>query len=187
MSSGQLRIIAGAQRGRRIAVPPGAGVRPTADRAREALFSILGPAVSQARVLDAYAGTGALGFEALSRGAARALFIEVDRQACAALAANAAALGLAERCTVRQGRVLDLLASGAVAGPFDLLLADPPYDSGEGLPFLAAAAGLVTRSGLIVLEREACRGSGGTELPGLEQLRTACYGRCCLDFFRRRA
>jgi 16S rRNA (guanine966-N2)-methyltransferase len=180
---GHLRIIAGELRGRRIAVPPGVGVRPTADRVREALFSILGPTVRGARVLDAYAGSGALGFEALSRGAARATFIEAERRALSTLRANAAELGVAERCTVHPGRVIDLLRRGAVAGPFDLVFADPPYEGSEAAPFLALAAGVLAESGVVLLERDSRRVAASAD--GLDRSRTARYGRCCLDFYGR--
>jgi 16S rRNA (guanine966-N2)-methyltransferase len=180
---GHLRIIAGELRGRRIAVPPGEGVRPTADRVREALFSILGSAVHEARVLDAYAGSGALGFEALSRGAARATFLEADRRAVRTLQANAAALGAVDRSTVHHGRVIDILRRGAVAGPFDLVFADPPYEGAEAGPFLALAASVLAEGGVVVLERDTRAGAAAAG--ELERTRTARYGRCCLDFYTR--
>ena len=182
---GTLRIIAGEHRGRRIAVPDGVRVRPTADRVREALFSILGAAVTGARVLDAYAGSGALGFEALSRGARAATFLESDRRAWLALRASAAALGVLERCTLLRGRSVELIARSAVRGPFQLILADPPYAAGEAAAFLPPAARLLDPEGLIVLERDARITPPGPPPAGLELDRTARYGRCCLDFFRR--
>jgi 16S rRNA (guanine966-N2)-methyltransferase len=180
---GYLRIIAGEYRGRRIAVPPGVEVRPTADRVREALFSILGSAVRKARVLDAYAGSGALGFEALSRGAAQATFVEADRRALRTLRANAAALGVAERCTVHHGRVIDLLGRGAVAGPFDVVFADPPYEGTEAGAFLTLAASALAESGVVVVERDSRKEAAAVE--NLGRSRTARYGRCCLDFYGR--
>jgi 16S rRNA (guanine(966)-N(2))-methyltransferase RsmD len=180
---GSLRIIAGAQRGRRLSVPRGAAVRPTADRAREALFSILGARVRRARVLDAYAGSGALGLEALSRGAAAATFLEADREALRVVRANAAHLGVEASCTFRLGRAIDLLRRGEVAGPFDLVLADPPYDSGERDVFLARVGEVVTADGVIVLERDARREAA--RAGHVACWRTARYGRCRLDFYRR--
>jgi len=183
---GTLRIIAGEHRGRRIAVPAGVTVRPTADRVREALFSIVGPRLGGAVVLDAYAGSGALGFEALSRGAARAAFIEADAGVFRTLRANAAGLGLEGRSSMHHGPVADLLRRRVVVGPFDLILADPPYGAGEAGPFLAQAVSLLAEGGMIVIERDA-----GDEAPGgprgLERSRTACYGRCRLDFYGRTA
>ena len=180
---GFLRVIAGEQRGRRIAVPAGVTLRPTADRVREALFNILAPIVSGARVLDAYAGSGALGFEALSRGAGEVLFIEADRRVQRALRETAASLGVQDRCRVLGGRVLDLLARGAVGGRYDLILADPPYAGGEAEPFLDAAGGLLAADGLLVLERPS--GARPLELPSvrLERVRQARYGTSSLEFY----
>ena len=123
-----MRVVAGELGGRRLHAPPGARTRPTADRVREALFSMLGD-VSGARVLDLYAGSGALGIEALSRGAASAVFVERDSRAAAAVERNLASLGVEGR-VVRQD-ALRFLARGE--GPFDLVLCDPPYDSAARL------------------------------------------------------
>ncbi len=123
-----MRIVAGAYGGRRIVAPPGDTTRPTSDRVREALFSMLGP-LDDAVVLDLYAGSGALGLEALSRGAARAVFVERDRRALAVLHANVATLGLcAGRAVVRSGDA-GRVARDAVAGgeAYDLVFLDPPY------------------------------------------------------------
>jgi 16S rRNA (guanine(966)-N(2))-methyltransferase RsmD len=121
------RIIGGVAGGRRIAVPP-RGTRPTTDRVRESLFNILTARrdLTGMSVLDLYAGSGALGLEALSRGAASALFVESDQRAAAVLARNIAILGL-PGATLRRGLVDAVLAAGAAA-PVDLVLADPPYD-----------------------------------------------------------
>jgi 16S rRNA (guanine966-N2)-methyltransferase len=123
-----VRVVAGEFRGRRLAAPRGMRTRPTADRVREALFSMLGD-VSGARVLDLYAGSGALGIEALSRGAESAVFVERDARAASAIERNLASLGLDER-VVRQD-VLRFLASDG--GTFDLVFCDPPYDSASRL------------------------------------------------------
>jgi len=125
-----VRVVAGELRGRRLAPPKGSTTRPTSDRVREATFNALGSlgVVAGARVLDLFAGSGALGIEALSRGAASATFVERDRAALAALRANLDACGLgAGRATVVVGDALALLASGRLAGPWDLALLDPPY------------------------------------------------------------
>ena len=121
------RIIGGAARGRRIAVPP-RGTRPTSDRVRESLFNILCARrdLSGLAVLDLYAGSGALGLEALSRGAASALFVESNQRAAAVIARNIEVLSLAG-AAVRRGAVAAVLAAGAPA-PVDVVLADPPYD-----------------------------------------------------------
>ncbi|MGV0643202.1 16S rRNA (guanine(966)-N(2))-methyltransferase RsmD [Mycolicibacterium sp. XJ879] len=120
------RIIAGTLGGRRITVPR-TGTRPTTDRVRESLFNVLAARVdlAGASVLDLYAGSGALGLEALSRGAATALFVESDPRAAAVIAKNVAALGVTG-ATVRRGTVVSVLTAGAQR-PVDLVLADPPY------------------------------------------------------------
>jgi 16S rRNA (guanine966-N2)-methyltransferase len=145
-----MRVVAGEFKGRRLVAPRGFRTRPTADRVREALFSMLGD-VSGARVLDLYAGSGALGIEALSRGAESAVFVERDRAALAALARNLEVTGA--RGEVRRQDVARFLARPE--GTFDLLFCDPPYDDApaiadalaEAVPALAAEeARIVTES-----------------------------------------
>jgi 16S rRNA (guanine966-N2)-methyltransferase len=121
-----MRIVAGEFRGRRLVPPRDARVRPTADRVREAWMSILADAVPGARVLDLYAGSGALGLEALSRGAASATFVELNPPSLRALEANIEALGVGGRATVSRGDALRY-AERLPEGAFDLVLADPPY------------------------------------------------------------
>ncbi len=137
-----MRIVAGRNRGRRLATPAGSTARPTADRARQALVNILahgeGGGLDGARVVDAFAGTGALGLEALSRGAAHACFLESHPASLAALAANIAALGEAERTTVIRG---DATRPPPAVLPCSLALLDPPYQSGLAGPCLEALAG----------------------------------------------
>jgi 16S rRNA (guanine966-N2)-methyltransferase len=117
--------VAGQFGGRRLQAPAGRSTRPTSDRVREALFSIIGPAVEGARVLDLFAGSGALGIEALSRGAADAVFVDSDAQAVAAVRANLAAMGV--EANVQRRDAFAWLA--AADGTFDLVFADPPYSS----------------------------------------------------------
>ncbi len=121
-----MRIIAGAAKGRQLVVPKGTELRPTADRVREALFSSLQPVVPGARVLDLFAGSGALGLEALSRGAAAATFVERAGRSLEALRRNVAIVGLADTVVVA-GDVRATLAGEVPGAPFDLVLADPPY------------------------------------------------------------
>src|SRR5205807_2939069 len=123
-----VRVVAGAFKGRRLQAPAGGRTRPTSDRVREALFSILGD-VSDARVLDLYAGSGALGIEALSRGAAGATFVDSDREAVVAIRANLALTGTDDRASVVRSPVGSFLAAGR-HGPFDLVFLDPPYAQG---------------------------------------------------------
>ncbi len=118
-----MRVIAGEFRSRRLKTIPGAATRPTPDRLRETLFNILAPRIEGATFLDAYAGTGAVGIEALSRGARHAYFLERDRQALDAIRGNLASLGLEARATVAAGPVLLTLAHYAAG----IVFLDPPY------------------------------------------------------------
>ena len=151
-----MRVIAGTLGGRRLRAPRGSATRPTSDRVREALFSLLGE-VSGARVLDLFAGTGALGIEALSRGARSAVFVERDARALRALRANLASLELGgDRAEVRQAQVPAALRSARErAETYDLVFIDPPYsrasDLGHGLatllpPLLETEARIVVES-----------------------------------------
>ncbi|HEX8066121.1 MAG TPA: 16S rRNA (guanine(966)-N(2))-methyltransferase RsmD [Thermoleophilaceae bacterium] len=127
-----MRVVAGAFGGRPLKAPPGRRTRPTADRVREALFSILGP-LDGARAADLFAGSGALGIEALSRGAASATFVERDRRAAATIRENLLAIGAQDRATVVARDALRWLASAADGPAYDLVLLDPPYDSAHRL------------------------------------------------------
>lgn len=130
-----MRIIAGQWRGRPLIAPPGDSTRPTSDRAREALFSMLVSRLGtfeELRVVDLFAGTGALGLEALSRGAAHCTFVEQDRAALAALKTNIGKLKADPIAAVRPGSALH-----PPPGPFNLALLDPPYLSGLAAPVLA--------------------------------------------------
>lgn len=124
-----MRIIAGTLGGRRLIAPKGLDTRPTTDRVREAWFSILGPL--EGTVLDLYAGTGALAFEALSRGATRAVFVESARAASACIEQNAEALGLAQSVTLLRATVEKTTRDLVRLGPFDLVVSDPPWTTLE--------------------------------------------------------
>lgn len=145
------RIVAGTYGGRRLAVPP-RGTRPTSERVREAVFSRLEHlgAVADARVLDLYAGSGALGLEALSRGAASAVLVESDATAARVCRTNVRTLGLAGRAEVAQTTVERYLAG---AGPADLVLADPPYALDSLDDVLSALVGVLAPGGTVVVER----------------------------------
>ena len=124
------RIIAGEAGGRRLTVPAGAAGRPTSDRVKESVFSALGPGrLVGARVLDLYAGSGALGLEALSRGAADALLVERDAAAARAIRTNVDTLGFSDRAVLRVAAVAAVVAGSPPEDPFDLALLDPPYDT----------------------------------------------------------
>jgi 16S rRNA (guanine966-N2)-methyltransferase len=185
-----MRIIAGKHRGRRLLAPPGETVRPTSDRAREALFNILshgqlaaeGVPFAGAAVLDAFAGTGALGLEALSRGAAEAAFIEQDREALATLRQNIAALGESGRARIVPG---DATRPPRAPSAYALAFLDPPYRSGLAAAALGAldAAGWLIPQALTVIEVAAREEL--TPPPGFFLLDERNYGAARLLFLRR--
>lgn len=182
------RVIAGAARGRRLAVPDGQGTRPTSDRAREGLFSSLASTLrtfAGVRFLDLWAGSGAVGLEALSRGAAHTALVEADQKALRTLRANVAALGL-PGAEVVPAKVATALA-GPPAAPYDVVFADPPYAGGDE-PLLAALAALRAQGWLapgavIVLERPT-RAPGFPWPAGLTADRERRYGEATLWYGR---
>jgi 16S rRNA (guanine966-N2)-methyltransferase len=151
-----LRVIAGSAGGRKLVAPKG-GARPTTDRVKEALFSMLGPArLQEATVLDLYAGSGALAIEALSRGASRAVLVDHDRAAEAAVTANLATTGFDGVARFRRSTVSAFVAGPATDAPFDVVFLDPPYDlSSEdvsGVLAALAAGNVVAPDGTVVVE-----------------------------------
>lgn len=148
------RIIAGRHRGRRLEVPAGTVVRPSAERLREALFSMLAhrpPGLDGAMFVDLFAGSGAIGLEALSRGARQLVAVEADRAVAAALRRNVEKLGEGERCRLLVG---DATRLPRAAEPADIAYLDPPYTSGLAAPALASlvAGGWLTAASLVVVE-----------------------------------
>jgi 16S rRNA (guanine(966)-N(2))-methyltransferase RsmD len=185
-----MRITGGEHRSRSLAAPRGDATRPTSDRVREALFAILGGAVGLggARVLDLYAGTGALGLEALSRGAARAMFVERARPAVRTIVANAEALGVRPATTVVPMPVERAAALVHEGGPFEVVFADPPYDdvttgaaSRAICALLAPVTALLAPSGVLVLEHR--KDDPAPPLDGLRLRETRRYGDTCLSFY----
>lgn len=181
----RVRVIAGALRGRRLATPGWDGLRPTSDRLRETVFNILADRVSGAVVLDGCAGTGALGVEAISRGAAAVVFVDRDPRAAALITANL------ERCAIAgRGRVVTGTLPGALthmtSSPFDLMLLDPPYecDEAEIGAILCAAAACLAIDGRVVLERAGRVAT--TEVADLVHLRRVASGDSALDFYGQR-
>lgn len=180
----QTRITAGAWRGRVLDTPRGREVRPTTSMVRQAMFNILGEAVVDAAVVDLYAGSGALGFEALSRGAAAAVFVEHDRGVAALVRATAERLGCADRCRV----VVDDAVAWARRNPgvvatTDLCLVDAPYRD-DGLDALLEVLGAAPPA-LLVCEHHRARRLPET-VGGLHTVRRAVYGTTQLTFMRRR-
>ncbi|ONK10938.1 16S rRNA (guanine(966)-N(2))-methyltransferase RsmD [Streptomyces sp. MP131-18] len=183
------RVIAGTAGGRRLAVPPGGGTRPTSDRAREGLFSswtaLWGP-LDGARVLDLYGGSGAVGLEALSRGAAHALLAESDARAARTIRTNITALGLpgAELRTVRAEQ---LAASPPAGAPYDLVFLDPPYAVGHSdlqeILLTLGSNGWLTDDSVVTVERST-RGGAFPWPAGFQELRSRRYGEGTLWYGR---
>lgn len=180
-----MRVIGGSLRGRRLRAPSGERTRPTPDRVREGLFSILSPRIQGARVLDGYAGTGSVGIEALSRGALACTFVEKDRVAARILEANLEVLDLRPRSRVIR-RPFARAVAGIIRdeGPLDIAFLDPPYGPGEILRALrlSASEGLLRPTGLLVAQHE--RGL----LPPAEEgtlirTRQVRYGNTVLSFY----
>jgi 16S rRNA (guanine966-N2)-methyltransferase len=174
-----MRIIAGTRKGARIFAPKGRDTRPTSDRAREAAFNLIGP-VDGARVLDLYAGSGAMGLEALSRGAETAVFVEDDRDAVRTIQRNLDKLGLLG-ARVFHGDATRFLATDA--GVYDLVLVDPPYERWEQLqPRLARyLAPHLAPDALVVLETSSHQPE--PELAGLAQRTSRGYGAARITLF----
>jgi 16S rRNA (guanine966-N2)-methyltransferase len=166
-----VRVVAGQWRGRRLQAPPGAATRPTSDRVREALFSILGGRVTDARVLDLFAGSGALGIEALSRGAAEVTFVDSDPAAIRAVRANLAAVGA--DAEVRRADARRFLGSAsAAARQYDLVFLDPPYRLARDLgDVLTAALPSVLAPGATVVAESDRRAPLDPALPLLDERR----------------
>jgi 16S rRNA (guanine(966)-N(2))-methyltransferase RsmD len=179
-----VRIIAGEHKGRRLARPTADGLRPTSDKLRETLFNVLASRVEGSRVLDLFAGTGALGLEALSRGAAEVVFVERDPRAIAILTENVARCEAGARSRIVRAPVER--ASSRVPGTFDLILADPPYDLPDPDRFLGAFVERLAEDGLLVLEHARRRRIPGT-LSGLTRIRTILSGDSALALFSRAA
>ena len=175
------RIIGGRAGGRRLTVPP-TGVRPTSDRVREALFSALEARglVEDAQVLDLFAGSGALGLEALSRGASTVVLVERDPRACAVVAANATAIAPGGGALVRRASVATYLAARSRT-PFDLVLVDPPYPDPVDAVVAALGGGWVAPGGVVVVERDA-RSPAPAWPEGLEPEEPRRYGETTLHW-----
>jgi 16S rRNA (guanine966-N2)-methyltransferase len=197
-----VRIIAGRLKGRQLKTPTWDGLRPTSDRLRETLFNILAPRIQGARVLDGYAGTGAVGIEAISRGAAHVTFVEQNRRALALIEANLAACRVEEGYTIEGGELVAVLRRRSADAQretqretqtetqretekealFDLIFLDPPYDIAETAPMLDAAARMLTPDGLVVVERATRR---ELEMPSsLTRVRDVRSGDSTLTFLK---
>jgi 16S rRNA (guanine966-N2)-methyltransferase len=177
-----VRIIAGRYKGRRLKTPSWSGLRPTSDKLRETLFNILAPRIVGAHVLDGYAGTGAVGLEALSRGAAHVLFVEKDRRAAALIRANLDLCGIEGGYTIEHGDVGEVLRQLRPDARFDIIFLDPPYDA-QPTAALARVVRHLEPDGLVVLER-ATREEPAAPL-GLARTRDVRSGDSTLTLFER--
>lgn len=181
-----MRVIAGLHKGRRLRPPADLSVRPTSERVREALFSILGSSVEGARMADLYAGTGAVGLEALSRGAEKVVFVDQRRSSLQLLRENLSRCGNPAEALVLSGTVPQILTRQDFlqSGPFDMVFADPPYttlNAGDLLTVIGERVP-VSPEGLIILEHPtnmAVPAAAG----GLQQKRQARYGDTTLTFY----
>jgi len=176
-----MRVISGRFKGRRLKTPAWEGLRPTSDKLRETLFNVLARRIEGARVFDGFAGTGAIGIEALSRGAAHVMFVEKNPRAIALIDENLTVCGVEEGYTIRCAEVVAALGALPAADAFDLILLDPPYDIANVNAVLDTAALRLRADGLIVLERTTRRDPG--EAAGLRRVRDLKSGDSTLTLY----
>jgi 16S rRNA (guanine966-N2)-methyltransferase len=184
-----VRIVAGEFRGRTLKSPTWEGLRPTSDRLRETLFNVLGPSVRGARVLDGYAGSGAIGIEALSRGAAHVTFVERDPRAVKLIETNLAALGAgaSKPVIIRAGfaeAAAELRHAQSGTEAFDLIILDPPYAPDAAADALDAAGALAGPATRVIVEH-AARHAAPDARAGLTRTRTLAAGDSALSFYGR--
>ncbi len=179
-----MRIIAGERKGHTIFAPKGRDTRPTSDRVRENVFNIVAPWVEDARVLDLYAGSGAMGLEALSRGAAAVVFVESDPDAVRAIERNLDKLRLTGATVVRTGATTGLAQEAAAGRKYDLVLADPPYTMTDYETLARYLPRILADDGLLVLESSA---RTEPELAGLTVRTTRKYGSTRVTVFEHGA
>ncbi|MFH1865774.1 MAG: 16S rRNA (guanine(966)-N(2))-methyltransferase RsmD [Candidatus Eisenbacteria bacterium] len=183
-----MRVIAGRLRGSVIRVPAAGAVRPTYDRVRESVFSIIEPRLDGAVVLDLFAGSGSLGIESLSRGAAAATFVEKDKRVLDVVRDNVDRLGLEEQCRLVRGEAQAALERGLPGGPFDIVFVDPPYSSGlaERTLDLLGSSPALAEDAIVVVER-ASADTPPERAGRLGLFRSAKYGGTAVDFYGTRA
>lgn len=178
-----MRIISGTRRGRKLTELTGNDIRPTTDRVRESIFNLIREYVAEAAVLDLFAGSGALSLEALSRGADRAVCIDIDKRSAAVVADNAERLGFSDRVCIKVCSAQDYLDTAD--GSFDIIFLDPPYNKGFISPVLAdiCRKGILSASGIIVLESDGTDEHG--EADGLSVIKQRKYGRTFVTIYQR--
>ena len=176
-----MRVIAGSLKGRRLKAPTWEGLRPTSDKLRETLFNILAPRIEGARILDGYAGTGAVGIEALSRGAAHVTFVDRDRRAQELIADNLAHCGIREGYAIIRASVARALADLPGAS-FDIMVFDPPYTEHPDAGVLGSAADRLAADGVLVVEH-ARRDAAPDRAGRLVRTRDVISGDSALSFY----
>jgi len=179
-----MRVIAGSLKGRRLNTPSWEGLRPTSDKLRETLFNILAARISGARVLDGYAGTGALGIEALSRGAAHVTFVERDPRAVLLIARNLKRCGVVDRYAIIRAKLTDTRTRRSDGVEYDIIVLDPPYGAEELSDALGAAEPLMSNRTLLVVEH-AKRDPAPPTSGHLALTRTLTSGDSALAFYTR--
>jgi 16S rRNA (guanine966-N2)-methyltransferase len=177
-----MRVIAGRLKGRRLATPAWTGLRPTSDKLRETLFNVLCPRVEGARVLEGYAGTGAVGIEALSRGATAVTFVDRDPRAVALIRENLARCGVADRCAIIRADMQAAVRRRLSGARFDLIVLDPPYGNPDVPGAVREAGALVAPGGLLVLEH-ARRRPAPAMAGALTRIRDLTSGDSALTFY----
>jgi 16S rRNA (guanine966-N2)-methyltransferase len=178
-----VRVISGHYKGRKLKAPAWEGLRPTSDRLKETLFGILGDTVESARVLDGFAGSGALGIEALSRGAASVTFIDEDRRAVALVEENVRHCGISGGYVIIRGSFAGAVRRVPAGQAFDLVLLDPPYEYANLAEAFAAAEGCLSPDGILVLEH-ARRRDVPERGAALRRIRIVTAGDSALSFYR---
>lgn len=180
-----MRVIAGSHRGRRLNGPRGFSLRPTSDKVREALFSILGTRIPGSRFLDLYAGTGAVGIEALSRGAQTVTFVESDPKAVQIIRKNLTACGMLEQGELHAGATqMFLRQPRAWKGPYDVLFADPPYADRRAVELVLGSwhLGLLSSEALMIIEQDV-RAQMPAETDSVRLMRRYDYGDTALFLY----
>jgi 16S rRNA (guanine(966)-N(2))-methyltransferase RsmD len=180
-----VRVLAGALKGKRLVTPKGDRTRPTADQVRIALLDTLTPWLVDARLLDLFAGAGGVGFEALSRGAAHATFVERDPRAIAALRENVETLGLRDHARIRRGDVArELVRLHSEGDRFDIVFLDPPYETDVTPTLTQLGGGSLVAPGGVVIAQHLTKKAPAERIGALLAFRTRRFGETTLTFFR---
>ena len=178
-----MRIISGSRRGQKLFEFEGMDIRPTTDRVRESMFNLIMDFVYGASVLDLFGGSGALSFEALSRGAEKSVICDIEKQSLELIKRNAKALRFEDKITVKRIAAMDFLKESKES--FDIIFLDPPYNKGFIRPVIneITATDKLCKNGIIVLESDFVDEHG--EFDGVEMLKQRKYGRSYITIYQR--